>query len=101
MGLLQILITPAVLWIILFAVAGSGSDRSYSRLFFVSLAPALAEPALNWLVKPWDLVLTPAISAVILRRYCYLTWPRALATAVLLFAWLILSPVLLSKILSS
>ena len=85
---------PAILWIILLIVARHEADRSYSKLFFVSLGIVIAAFGFNWFISPWDLVATPVVCALVLRRFCYVTWPQAIISTVLFVGWWAAYPLL-------
>jgi hypothetical protein len=87
-------IQPAALWLILFLVARNEADRTFSTLFFLSIGIALMAIGLDYLIKPWDLLATPILCAIALRRFCCITWVQAVLASLLFIAWWFVYPLL-------
>src|SRR5581483_3861084 len=84
----------AVLWLILFIFARHDADRSYSTLFFVSLVIVLETILSAMYIRPWDVLLDTVVCVLLLRRFCYMGWFRAIIATVLFSLWLAFYPYL-------
>src|SRR5437016_4883557 len=93
-------LNAAALWLILFVVAGHQADRSYSKLFFVSLGVSLAALGLSLLIAPWDMIATPIVCVLAMQRFCYIGWLRAVLSTLLFMGWWAVSPQLWKHLLN-
>lgn len=113
-------VDPSVLWLILSCVDGRNSDRSWFKLFFVSLGicgvigvlclwnpPQVAALFGGISVKipihttahvsnimMTGLIISPIMTVLALRIFCNTVWLRAIITAVLFTIWLVVWQIL-------
>ena len=89
---------PASLWLILYFVARRDADRSYSTLFYVTLGVVLVAYATAIYFPPFVLIVTPIVCVLVLRRFCYMGWLRAIIATILFVAWMCIWPTIFQKI---
>jgi hypothetical protein len=92
-------INPVVLWLILLCIDRHNSDRSWFKLFLLSLGICVVTGILS-LCYPLPLasiigvIFALFVSVFALHRFCDLEWLGAIISAILFTVWLIVWPIL-------
>ena len=79
----NLLLAPAILWVILFFVGRHQGNTSFSTLFYVSLGVSIISVLAFVYVPEFAIIITPVVCVLAIQKFCYIGWLRSIIATIL------------------